>query len=94
MFGPIFFAVEVACERLNGMLGARKIRVCSLVYSGVEICLLLAILSWLFFIAHQDYFETAATDFNIEGRLQFSARSSMFASGLASARLSQSENSD
>jgi len=44
MLGPLFFAVEVACERLNWMLGAAKIRVCSVVYIAVTDCPLLATL--------------------------------------------------
>ena len=44
MLGPLFSAVEVARERLNRMLGAAKIRVCTVVDTDVPDCLFVAIL--------------------------------------------------
>jgi hypothetical protein len=45
MLGPLFSAIEVAREHLNGRLHAAKIRVCSVMNTGVADCLLVAILA-------------------------------------------------
>ncbi len=45
MLGPLFSAVEVARKCLNRMLDGAKSRVCPVVYTDVEDCLLVAILS-------------------------------------------------
>ena len=43
MLGPLFSAVDVACEHHNEMLVAAKIRVCSVVYTGAADCMIVAI---------------------------------------------------
>lgn len=95
MLGPLFSVIEVACERLNRMLGAAKICVCSVLYIAVEIesasrdtFLGLRPLSNI-----QNDFEAAVIDFNTRGQPQFAAHSSMPASGVASARRCQNERS-
>jgi hypothetical protein len=44
MLAPLFSAFEVARKRLNRMLNAARIRVCPVVDTEVEECLLVAIL--------------------------------------------------
>jgi hypothetical protein len=46
MLGPLFSAVEVAREHLDGMLDAPKTRVCSVLNTDVADCLLAAILPY------------------------------------------------
>jgi hypothetical protein len=45
ILGPLFSAVEVACEHLNRMLDAARIRVCSVVNTEGADSLLVAILA-------------------------------------------------